>query len=73
MDVFPPHQQRQTRVQLANVLKAVVTQQLLVRRDGQGLCLAVELMLVNPAVRNLIRDEKTIRSSQSCRRAMRAG
>jgi len=55
------------------VLKAVVTQQLLVRRDGQGLCLAVELMLVNPAVRNLIRDEKTIRSSQSCRRAMRAG
>jgi twitching motility protein PilT len=59
VNVFPPHQQPQARVQLANVLNAVVTQQLLVRRDGQGLCLAVELLLVNPAVRNLIRDEKT--------------
>ena len=59
VNVFPPHQQPQTRVQLANVLNAVVTQQLLVRRDGQGLCLAVELLLVNSAVRNLIRDEKT--------------
>ena len=59
VDVFPPHQQPQVRAQLAHVLNAVVTQQLLVRRDGQGLCLAVEFMLVNPAIQNLIRDGKT--------------
>ena len=58
VDVVSPHQQPQVRAQLASVLNAVVTQQLLVRRDGQGLCLAVELMLVNPAIRNLIRDGK---------------
>jgi len=59
VDVFPPHQQHQTRIQLANVLHAVVTQQLLLRRDGGGLCLAVEFLLVNAAVRNLIREAKT--------------
>src|SRR5262245_36533669 len=59
VDVFPPHQQHQTRIQLANVLHAVVAQQLLLRRDGGGLCLAVELLLVNAAVRNLIREAKT--------------
>jgi twitching motility protein PilT len=59
VDVFPPHQQAQVRVQLANVLDAVVTQQLLVRRDGAGLVLAVELLVANSAVRNLIREGKT--------------
>ena len=59
VDVFPPHQQQQTRIQLANVLHAVVTQQLLLRRDGGGLCLAVEFLRVNAAIRNLIREAKS--------------
>ena len=59
VDVFPPHQQQQVRVQLANVLHAVVTQQLLVRKDGDGLVVAVEQLIATPAVRNLIREGKT--------------
>ena len=59
VDVFPPHQQGQVRVQLANVLHAVVTQQLLVRKDGEGLVVAVEQLMANSAVCNLIRQGKT--------------
>jgi twitching motility protein PilT len=59
IDVFPPARQHQTRVQLAGVLHAVVTQQLLLRRDGAGLCLAMEFLLVNAAARNLIREANT--------------
>ena len=59
VDVFPPHQQGQVRVQLANVLHAIVTQQLLVRSDGGGLVVAVEQLVASPAVRNLIREGKT--------------
>jgi twitching motility protein PilT len=59
VDVFPAHQQQQIRTQLSNVLHAVVTQQLVLRKDGSGLSLAIEFLLVNPAVRNLIRDGKT--------------
>jgi len=59
VDVFPPHQQQQARVQLANVLQAVVTQQLLIRKDSQGIVLAAEMLLTNPAIRNLIREGKT--------------
>jgi twitching motility protein PilT len=57
--VFPPHQQQQVRVQLANVLHAIVTQQLLVRKDGEGLAVAVEQLIASPAVCNLIREGKT--------------
>jgi twitching motility protein PilT len=59
VDVFPPHQQGQVRVQLANVLHAIVTQQLLVRKDGEGLVVAVEQLVASPAVRNMIREGKT--------------
>ncbi len=59
VDVFPPHQQAQIRIQLAGVLQAVVTQQLMLRKDGGGLCLAVEFLRANAAIRNLIRDAKT--------------
>ena len=59
VDVFPPHQQGQVRVQLANVLHAVVTQQLLVRKDGEGLVVALEQLVASPAVCNLIRQGKT--------------
>ncbi len=58
IDVFPPHQQQQIRVQLANTLIGVIAQRLLRRRDGQGRVPAVEIMIANPAVRNMIREGK---------------
>jgi len=58
IDVFPTHQQAQIRSQLSFVLQAVFTQQLLVRTGGIGRVLACEVLLVTPAVKNLIRDMK---------------
>lgn len=58
IDVFPPHQQQQIRVQLAGVLKGVVAQQLLPRVNSSGRVAAFEVMLANPAVCNLIREGK---------------
>lgn len=59
IDVFPPHQQQQIRVQLANVLEAVISQQLIPTADGSGRVAAFEVLHSNPAVRNLIRECKT--------------
>lgn len=59
IDVFPPHQQQQIRVQLANVLEAVVSQQLIPRADGLGRVAAFEVLHANHAVRNLIREGKS--------------
>jgi twitching motility protein PilT len=59
IDVFPPHQQQQMRVQLAATLKAVICQQLIPRADGVGRVAARELMIVNHAIANLIREGKT--------------
>ena len=59
VDVFPEEQQEQIRVQLANNLVAVMTQQLLPKLDGGGRILAYELLVANPAVRSLIREGKT--------------
>jgi twitching motility protein PilT len=58
IDVFPPHQQQQVRVQLATTLQGVVTQQLVQTADGQGRAAAVEVLVCTPAVRNLIREGK---------------
>lgn len=58
IDVFPPNQQQQIRVQLSTVLQAVVSQQLIPAVDG-GLWPAFEIMLVNNAIRNMIRESKT--------------
>jgi twitching motility protein PilT len=58
IDAFPPAQQNQVRSQLATVLEGVVSQQLLPRKDQPGLVVASEVMLVNPAIRNLIREGK---------------
>lgn len=58
IDVFPPSQQRQIAVQLASVLQAVVSQQLIPTADGSGVAPAFELMTATPAVRNMIRDNK---------------
>lgn len=58
VDAFPSTQQRQIRLQLAMVLKAVVSQQLVPATDG-GVVAAFEVMVANTAIRNLIREEKT--------------
>ena len=59
IDVFPPHQQQQIRVQLAGTLAGVVSQQLLPTADGKGRVVAAEVLVATPAVRNLIREGKT--------------
>ena len=59
IDVFPPGQQQQVRVQLAGALQGVVCQQLVKTADGRGRAVAVEIMSATPAVRNLIREGKT--------------
>lgn len=58
IDAFPANQQHQIRIQLSLVLQAVVSQQLIPALDGT-LVPAFEIMMVNPAIRNLIREEKT--------------
>ena len=58
--VFPPHQQKQVRLQLASVLRAVISQRLIPRADGQGRCAAVEVMITTPFIRDCVVDkEKT--------------
>jgi twitching motility protein PilT len=58
IDVFPPHQQSQVRAVLSFVLEGVVTQILVPRASGSGRALCAEVMVPNPAIRNLIREDK---------------
>ncbi|MGD0947919.1 MAG: type IV pilus twitching motility protein PilT [Candidatus Binatia bacterium] len=58
IDIFPSDQQPQIRAQLSLILQGVVSQQLIPRLDGRGRVLAVEVMIPNPAIRNLIREQK---------------
>ncbi len=58
IDVFPPHQQQQVRVKLSFVLQGVVSQQLIPRMGAPGRVLAMEVLIPNPAIRNLIREDK---------------
>ena len=58
IDVFPPHQQQQTRVQLSTTLQGVITQQLVPTVDGKGRVVAAEVMVATPGIRNLIREGK---------------
>ena len=58
IDIFPSNQQPQVRAQLSLILQGVVSQQLLPRLEGRGRVLAVEVMIPNAAIRNLIREEK---------------
>ena len=59
IDVFPPAQQGQIRAQLAIGLQGIVTQTLIPTADGQGRCVAAEVLVPTPGVRNLIREGKT--------------
>lgn len=58
IDVFPPHQQEQIRVQLASVLEAVISQRLFRRAGGSGRIAATEILISHPSIRNLIRNNK---------------
>jgi twitching motility protein PilT len=58
IDVFPPHQQPQIRAQLSFVLEGVMCQMLMRRANGQGRVLALEIMIPNAAIRNLVREDK---------------
>jgi len=59
IDVFPPYQQQQVRMQLSVTLKAVITQQLLPTADGKGRAAAREILIITPAISNIIREGKT--------------
>jgi len=58
IDVFPPHQQGQIRIQLANVLQGIISQRLFARKDSNGRIAATEILTAIPSVTNLIRNEK---------------
>jgi len=58
IDVFPPHQQQQIRMQLASSLQGIIAQQLLPAIDGSGRVVAVEVLIPTPAIRNMIREGK---------------
>ncbi|MDF2673725.1 MAG: type pilus twitching motility protein PilT [Clostridiales bacterium] len=59
VDVFPPYQQQQIKVQLAAVLEGIVSQQLIAREDSEGRVAALEIMTATPGIKNLIREGKT--------------
>ena len=58
IDVFPPHQQSQVRAQLSFVLEGIISQQLIPHASGRGRAMACEVLVPNPAIRNLIREDK---------------
>jgi twitching motility protein PilT len=58
IDVFPAHQQSQIRTQLSLVLEGIVCQTLLPKMNGQGRCVALEILVPTPGIRNLIREDK---------------
>jgi len=58
IDVFPPNQQNQIKSQLATVLEGVASQHMIPKKDGSGVAVACEVMIVNNAIRNLIREGK---------------
>ncbi|KZL94398.1 type IV pilus twitching motility protein PilT [Clostridium magnum] len=59
IDVFPPYQQQQVKIQLAAVLKGIISQQLLPKYDGKGRVAAMETMIATTAIQNMIREGKT--------------
>ncbi|MEW6116711.1 MAG: PilT/PilU family type 4a pilus ATPase [Nitrospirota bacterium] len=58
IDAFPPHQQEHIRVQLSCVLEGIISQRLISRQDGNGRVLALEVLIMTPAIRSLIREDK---------------
>lgn len=73
IDVFPPHQQQQIRIQLAMVLEAVISQQLIPTADRHRRVAAFEVMLMNVAIKNLIRESKTFQIDSMIQTGKKAG
>ncbi len=73
IDVFPPYQQQQIRVQLAGVLEGIISQQLLPRADKEGRIAAFEILLATPGIRNMIREGKTHQIQSAMQTGARQG
>lgn len=73
IDVFPPEQQQQIRAQLSLVLKSVISQRLLPTADGKGRIAAFEMMFINSAISNLIREGRTANIGQAIQTGMNQG
>lgn len=73
IDVFPPSQQQQIRIQLATVLEAVISQALIPLTGGRGRVAAFEVMLGTPAIKNLIREGKTFQIPSIMQTSKRMG
>jgi len=73
IDVFPSHQQSQVRAQLAFVLEGIITQTLLPRAKGRGRVMACEILVVTPAIRALIRDDKVHQITSSMQAGKKHG
>lgn len=73
IDVFPPHQQQQIRVQLASVLEGVISQQLISTYDGSGRVAGLEIMTATSAIRNLVREGKTHQIQTAIQTGMKHG
>ncbi len=73
IDVFPPHQQQQIRIQLSMVLEAVISQQLIPTSDGHHRVAAFEVMLMSVAIKNLIREAKTFQIESMIQTSKKSG
>lgn len=73
IDVFPPSQQQQIRLQLSTTLQAVITETLVRNKDGTGRTAAFEIMICTPAIRSAIRDSKTYQIYTSMQTGQRLG
>jgi twitching motility protein PilT len=73
IDVFPPEQQGQIRVTLSETLKAVLSQTLLKKKDRQGRCAALEVLIATSAVSNLIREGKTYQLASTIQTGKKLG
>ncbi|MBU1045156.1 MAG: type IV pilus twitching motility protein PilT [Candidatus Omnitrophica bacterium] len=73
IDVFPPYQQQQVRIQVSLALQGVICQQLIISKDKQRRIPIIETMVVTPAIRNLIRDAKTFQIYSSLETGLKLG
>lgn len=73
IDVFPPHQQQQIKIQLSAVVKGIVSQQLLSKSNGTGRIAALEIMIATEAIKNMIREGKTHQIESSIQTGIKYG
>ncbi|MFC0905691.1 type IV pilus twitching motility protein PilT [Clostridium sp. MT-14] len=73
VDVFPPYQQQQVKIQLAAVLKGIICQQLIPKLDGKDRIAAIEIMIATTAIKNMIREGKTNQIESSMQTGVKYG